>query len=339
LIYTHLRLKAKFLLGVHQYTVDHHMSTNIPRHEAWRKIYRANRYCRHLSQKELNQRIRDVLLNNLVLTLDAKVGLHPIGPDGMRWMELWTHVLEEMVLRHGPYPNGFTRDILHSEPFPDFAGKLGEKAAAILASKGLRPSDVFIKFGKAKHMKSLFEYGAMRVQSASYYATPDHNGAIKDDELSLPLSLALSRDDIIKVVLNPQDVPDRPIEKRLDITYKAGTDYWLYCLATAVEPRLFVDFQADSCVIIKDRKRFQHMMTLQSVAKFSKTSHRHGKAIYIDPIIPSTTNIDVPMSKHFRYEYQNEYRFVWKPIKPMANLPYVDLELGSLESFAELIVL
>ena len=81
------------------------------------------------------------------------------------------------------------------------------------------------------------------------------------------------------------------------------------------------------------------MMTLQSVAKFSKTSHRHGKAIYIDPIIPSTTNIDVPMSKHFRYEYQNEYRFVWKPVKPMANLPYVDLELGSLESFAELIVL
>lgn len=315
------------------------MSTGIPRHEAWRKIYRENRYCRHLSQKELNQRIRDVLLNMLRLTPEAKIGLPPLEPEGAKAMEIWTHVLEEMALRHGPYPNGFTRDILHSEPFPDLVGELGTKAAGILASKGLRSGDVFIKFGKTEHMRSLVEKGALRVQSASYYATPDHNGAIRDDELSLPLSLALSRDDIINVVLNPQDVPDRPIEQRLDVTYNAGTDYWLYCVSSAVEPRLFVDFQADSCVIIKDKGRFQRLLTLQSAANFPDTGHRHGEAIYIDPLRPSTAIIDVPMSKHFRYEYQREYRFVWRPVKPTANLPYIDLELGSLGSIAELVVL
>jgi hypothetical protein len=280
-----------------------------------------------------------VFLNNLRLTADAKVGLPPMGPEGMRGMELWTHVLEEMALRHGPYPNGFTRDILHSEPFPDLVGELGTKAAAVLSSKGLRSGDVFIKFGKTKHMRSLFERGAIRVQSASYYATPDHNGAIRDDELSLPLSLSLTRDDIIKVVLNPKDVPAGPIDQRLDITYRAGTDYWLYCVTTAVEPRLFVDFQADSCVIIKDKGRFQRLLKLQSTAKFPDTSHRSGGAIYIDPLLPATAVIDVPMSKHFRYEYQNEYRFVWRPLSKIANLSHVELELGSLESFAELVVL
>lgn len=257
----------------------------------------------------------------------------------MRAMEIWTHVLEEMALRHGPYPNGFTRDILHSEPFPDFVGELGTKAASVLASRGLRSDEVFIKFGKTEHMVALVERGALRVQSASYYATPSHNGAIRDDELSLPLSLALSRDDIIKVVLNPQDVPDGPIEQRMDVTYNAGTDYWLYCVSSAVEPRLFVDFQANACVIIKDKERFQYLLTLQSAAHFPNTGYRHGKAIYIDPLRPSTVKIDVPMSKHFRYEYQREYRFVWRPVKPMANLPYVDLELGSLEGIAELVVL
>jgi hypothetical protein len=257
----------------------------------------------------------------------------------MKAMEIWTHVLEEMALRHGPYPNGFARDILHSEPFPDLVGELGKKAAGALASRGLRADEVFIKFGKAEHMRPLVERGALRVQSASYYATPSHNGAIKDDELSLPLSLALSRDDIIKVVLNPQDVPDGPIEQRLDVTYNAGTDYWLYCVSSAVEPRLFVDFQADSCVIIKDRERFQRLLTSLSAAKFPNTGHRHGKAVYIDPLRPLTVKIDVPMSKHFRYEYQCEYRFVWRPVKPMTNLSYVDLELGSLEGIAELVVL
>jgi len=302
-------------------------------------MYRENRYCRHLSQKELNQRVRDIVLNMLRLTPEVKIGLPPLKPEGAKAMEIWTHVLEEMALRHGPYPNGFTRDILHSEPFPDLVGELGTKAAGILASKGLRSGDVFIKFGKTEHMRSLVEKGALRVQSASYYAAPDHNGAIRDDELSLPLSLALSREDIIKVVLNPQDVPARPIEQRLDVTYNAGTDYWLYCLSSAVEPRLFVDFQADSCVIIKDKDRFQRLLTLQSAAKFPNTGHHHGKAIYIDPLRPSTAIIDVLMSKHFRYEYQCEYRFVWRPVKPTASLPYIDLELGSLESIAELVVL
>lgn len=254
-------------------------------------------------------------------------------------MEIWTHVLEEMALRHGPYPNGFTRDIFHSEPFPDLVGELGRKAAAVLAARGLQSDEVFIKFGKAEHMRPLVERGALRVQSASYYATPSHNGAIKDDELSLPLSLALSREDIIKIVLNPQDVPDGPIEQRIDVTYNAGTDYWLYCVSSAVEPRLFVDFQADSCVIISDKARFLHLLTLQSAGSFPTAGHRHGKAIYIDPLRPSTAKIDVLMSKHFRYEYQSEYRFVWRPVKPMANLSYVDLEIGSLEGIAELVVL
>lgn len=301
-------------------------------------MYRANRYCRHLSQNELNQRVRDIFLNNLRLTREAKIGLPPMGPEGIRGMELWTHVLEEMSLRHGPYPNGFTRDILHSEPFPDFVGELGQKAASVLSAKGLKPGEAFIKFGKAEHMRALFERGAMRIQSASYYATPSHSGAIRDDELSLPLSLSLTREDIVRAVLNPQAVPNEPIDQRLDIKYSAGTDYWLYCVTTAVEPRLFVDFQADACVIIKDRERFQKLITLQSAQHFTGTGHRHGKAIYIDPLLPNTAVIDVPMSKHFRYEYQQEYRFVWHPTEPRANLRHVDVAVGSLTGIAELVV-
>lgn len=312
--------------------------SNMTRHQAWQKMYHENRYCRHLSQSELDRRIRDIVLNMLRLRPDGKLGLPPMEAEGGKAMELFTHVQVEMEIRHGPYPNGYTRDIFHLEPFPDLVGELGQKAASILKDKGLKSNDVFIKFGKIEHMQPLFERGALRVQSASYYATPNHNGAIRDDELTLPLSLALSREDIIKIVLNPQDVPDKPIEQRLDATYNAGTDYWLYCVTSAVEPRLFVDFQADACVIIKDKSRFQKLLTLQSAANFPDTGHIHGQAIYVDPLRPSTAKIDVPMSKHFRYEYQREYRFVWRPLKPMANLAHIDLEIGSLKDIAELVI-
>ena len=97
-------------------------ATNIqflPRHIAHRRQYDSRRYARLLSQSELNQRIRDVFLNLLRVTPEAKIGIGPVTAESSIWMEKWTHVLEEMQLRHGPYPAGFTRKILHREPFPD----------------------------------------------------------------------------------------------------------------------------------------------------------------------------------------------------------------------------
>jgi hypothetical protein len=315
------------------------MKNGIPRHEVWRQAYRNHRYCRHLSQQELNQRVRDVFVNILRLTPEGKIGLPPMDLEGVKGMELWTHVLEEMVQRHGPYPNGFTREILHSEPFPDFVGEIGKKASNVLSSRGLAEGQVFIKFGKAEHMASLYERGELRVQAASYYATPDHNGAIRDDELSLPLSFSLTRDDVLKFVLNPQDVPEDLKDHRMDIKYDAGSDYWLYCVTTTVEPRLFVDFQADACVIIHDKRRLCELLAQQSTGAFSNATFQEGNAIYVDPLLPKSAVIDVPMSKHFRYEYQKEYRFVWKPKMPSSELPYIDISIGSLESIAELVVL
>ncbi len=91
----------------------------------------------------------------------------------MKAMEIWTHVLEEMALRHGPYPNGFTRDIFHSEPFPDLVSENSVcRASGVLASRGLRSDEVFIKFGKAEHMRSLVERGALA--RAIWQATTPH---------------------------------------------------------------------------------------------------------------------------------------------------------------------
>lgn len=45
------------------------------------------------------------------------------------------------------------------------------------------------------------------------------------------------------------------------------------------------------------------------------------------------------MSKYFRYSHQRERRFVWLPYEPAHSLPYLDVKLGSLEEYAELIAL
>lgn len=312
----------------------------VPRHVFWRRQYDQRRYARHLSQTELNKRIRDIFLNMLRVNPDAKIGLPPISDESAMWIEKCTHVLEEMQLRHGPYPAGFTREVLHSEPFPDFASDLAEKAAKTLSSYGLHQNEVFIKYGKRKHMEPLYETGSLRIQPASFFSEGGLNGAVKDNELMLPMSFALSRDDVLKLVVNPQDVPLNAPEQRVDVHFRSPTDYWLYCVTQSVEPRLFVDFNADACVIIRDRGLFRQMLHQAALKALpTATSMREGPAIYVDPLLPHTTEIFVPLAKHFGYSYQEEYRFCWAPPQAVKKLEHIDIEIGSLRQIAEIVVL
>jgi hypothetical protein len=311
----------------------------LPRHVAQRRQYDTRRYARHLSQAELNRRIRDVFLNLLRLNEEAKIEVGPITDELELWSEKWVHVLEEMQLRHGPYPAGFTRDILHSEPFPDFASDLADRAARRLSSLGLKPGEVFIKFGKRTYMERLYETGALRVQPATYFAKTDHNGAVRDDELTRKVSLVLSRDEVVKIVKNPQDVPLDAPDQRVDVQFRFPTDYWLYCLTTSVEPRLFVDFDADACVIIRDRVRFARMLAEASRQQFSDATMCDGPATYLDPLLPMTSKVFVPFVKHFGYTYQKEHRFCWLPRVPAPKVTPADIEIGALKEFGDLITL
>jgi hypothetical protein len=307
----------------------------LPRHIQWRRQYDAQRYALHLSQPDLNRRIRDIVLNMLYLDIGAKVDLGPITNERAIWIEKWTHMLEEMQLRHGPYPAGFTREILHSEPFPDFASELAKKATKRVSSMGLLSGDVLIKFGKREHMKSLYERGSLRIQPADYFSQTDHNDALKDDELNRTFSLQLTRSDLVKVVKNPQDVPE--ITPALTDVRIQSPNYWLYCLSRSTAPRLFVDFNADSCVIIQNPRKFTTLLD-QNTQNLSIGMHC-GPISYQDPLLPKIDKFFVPFIKHFRFTYQDEYRYCWVPRWGSPRLAQIDIEIGSLKDFAELVEL
>lgn len=311
----------------------------ISRHILWRRQYDKNRYARHLSHDELIQRFRDLFINVLRLTPDAKIGLPPINQESALLFMKFTHIMEELQLRYGPYPNGIDEKFRDPEHIPNFASDLGEKAAKTLSSYGLHENEVFIKYGRREYMESLYEKGKLRIQPASYFSEKDHNGAVRDDELIISISSVLSREDIVKLVRNPQDVPLDAPEQRVDIRLQFPTDYWLYCVTSSVEPRLFVDFKADACVIIKDKDSFRYMLRLAAAKVLPRVGMKEGSAIYIDPLLHNNINIFVPFTKHFRYTYQEEYRFCWIPMKPVEKVEHVDVEIGSLKDIAELIVL
>jgi hypothetical protein len=310
-----------------------------PQHVVWREYYRQNRYGRYLKQDELNWRFRDILFNILTLTAKGKIGVLAKEPVAGRWWELMTHVQEEFALRHGPYPAGFTRDILHSAPYPDFAGALAAKAASAFASRPPYTSPVFIRHGSPQFMTDLYERGQMRVRNASYYKTPDHNGAVRDDELRLHVSLGLDRESMLKVVKDPQDMPSDYKGQRMDFRFDQQRDFWLYCLTSSLKPRLFVDFDATACVVIKDPSEFGRRLRAAGAKYFPGSESQDGQVNYVDPQLPRTPKLFVPMCKHFRYEYQREHRFIWSPPPVTGPISFVDVTLGPLTDIADIIIL
>ncbi|MEP1584240.1 MAG: hypothetical protein ABJK18_16990, partial [Marinobacter sp.] len=84
------------------------MNGVMTRNEFWRLSYRRDRYLEFLSQDELEARACDVMGNMTFLSAKGQIGLRAFAEGGEYWMRLWTHTLEEFVLRYGPYPNGFT---------------------------------------------------------------------------------------------------------------------------------------------------------------------------------------------------------------------------------------
>lgn len=280
------------------------------------------------------------MLNMMVLTPDALVGLGSVqDPEAQRWMIRWTQVLEEMRIRYGPYPNGFTNGFIQQESPPDFAGELGKKAANVFTSHKLDPGQTLIKYGNPQHMTALLTRGCARIQPASFFKANHLNGAIQDDELSLSLSLVVSRDEIASLVQNPQDVSENVGDHTIQLNYGAGSDYWLYCVTQSIEPRLFVDFNARACVIIKNKKAFSDRLEHAVASRMASCRYACDKAVYVDPNQPDSANIRIQFAKHFRYTYQREYRFAWMPEKPAKELAPVDVEMGPLDDIAILVEL
>lgn len=301
------------------------------RHEIWRLQYRQDRYMVNLDDDQLNERFKDVLNNQQNLTAAGQVGLVPINKGGSFWMEMFTHLLEEYHFRGGiPTHLGKKVPIVNTT-YPD-----KPKAMSIIEKLKIPRSGKFlIKLGKFKYLKDMFEDGNIRINPASYFSDPSLNQAQKDDELNLNLDLHPLR---VIISDNLRESNLKPIGN-IRYNIKALTDFYVYCMASTLEPRLFDDFNADSCILIHKPDEFCRHLIDSCKKQFRQNHMWRGFAFpvnYIDPLNPPTLDLDVYFTKHFRYWYQREVRIAWLPQQPVDKLSPILVELGDIKRYCEL---
>ena len=245
-----------------------------------------------------------------------------------------------------------------------------------------------VKYGEAAHMRTLYECGDVYLRPASAYRDPNHNQAIHDQELALHHQLVVANDGAFlksdDVCTNP-DVLETPGHRVLPL-FRApdaarehvtcvesyGPDAWLYCLSALLAPRLFSDFNADACVVLR-RDQFEARMCDALRPAAGKRVFAHGPIHYTDPLGAYAEPRHTPdvhlcygasddpdqglfqpfgpngqllrpppvhFGKTFRFAYQREYRFVTYPSQATDHFDTpLPLTLGALDDCAELVIL
>ena len=304
----------------------------------WRQEYRAQRYMRWLTEPELRQRYCDIFRN--FMTINA-AGLTSPLPTQHPWHGYWrlrfNQIVAEYEIRFGPYPGGMDTHNGDDMYFPRTDSKRIVEGRAAVQGRAFVQGKHFFKFGERTHIEAMLRHGALRIASASSFADDAFNKAIRDNELEMDRWMHTpTPKDLEPLAHLPGwiDGEDGPV-----VVTRGTKDFWMFCLSATYDAAMYDDFDCDACLVVHDAQRFFEKLLTNVARQLDTAQHAMNRVVYVDPMTQFEDEIPVAFQKHARHAYQDEVRAVWIPKGSRVDLTPRILEIGSLESIAELIML
>jgi hypothetical protein len=194
-----------------------------------------------------------------------------------------------------------------------------------------------VRFSKWKYNEDALNSGRIRISPASHYADSSLNSAQYDEELR---HFSVTPHERLEFVLYGVDTPGGaehvlPHEPLELFRYMEVPNFYVLCCSSQYGLRMFHDFEADSALVIRDIDEFSKRLDA-AVSQFVQSGFCQGQVSYYDPYIINRKHLIPGFSKHFRYAYQDEYRFIWTP-KPTEQLTPFFVDIGPMHEIAELI--
>lgn len=298
---------------------------HVPRYDAWYLEYYELPYMHHLSRREFTVRWCDVFRNLTTITEDNKIGVG--DPRENRWMACFSHLLAEAQFRGG-VPRDASSMAGHDGAF-EFTKHPRKNPPA---SSWKRP--YIYKFGDRRWLERSLGSGEIRFVAASYYDNASLNDAQRDKESEFNFAVSPEYLRGVSGLTGMAKIDETISRSGFEIHHRHDSDFLIWCASTQFDPRVHYGFGYNSVLIIKDKKRFNQAIAKSIREKAPSWKYEFGPVKYLDPMLDFTKNISVPFSKHFRYEYQSEYRgCIFGP-----NLPSeIYAEVPKLDQFAEIL--
>ncbi|MBO6920568.1 MAG: hypothetical protein JJ858_19260, partial [Rhizobiaceae bacterium] len=113
---------------------------------------------------------------------------------------------------------------------------------------------------------------------------------------------------------NPgEDIKELPVIWGELFEYLVTPNFYVWCCSSTYDARLFQAFEYDAALIVHDKEEFSARLNRAVTSALDRPQFDAGRVIYYDDYTTQRDELLKTFSKHFRYLYQSEYRFVWKP--------------------------
>jgi len=274
-------------------------NSNLTYQDYWYLEYYELPYMHHLTKEEFIVRWNDVFSNLTTITEDNKIGAS--DPLNTRWTICYTHLLAESQFRGG-VPKNASRTLKKSNIYSFL------KYTKINPDINTWKKPYIYKFGSKKWLEEAYNNCEIRLMSASYYDDSSLNEAQQDKEMEFKFEVSPQHLKGISGLTGMSDVDQRIKQTGFDISIQHNSDFLIWCGSTQFDPRVHYGFGYDSVLIIRDRKRFRTSLKKSTLETNNKWSFECGPVKYLDPMLDHCHQISIPFSKHFRFEYQSEYR-------------------------------
>jgi hypothetical protein len=306
--------------------VSHRPSTNIFTNQA--SEYPRNRYLRHLSGAALAQRRDDIIgaicsVNNI-----GQISLDSQDPQCFSLLGLLQDVVLELQVRGSDWRQNATLHPLRKSDLPISLSKAKLHSPLTLSTKARVPEWALVRYDKLSHLQDALYHGRIRLKPATSFLDPSLDPSRHADEQNATIWYSPADYE--------RDLPLSQIAPR-PMVQTVNSDYYVLCMSERLNLRLLRDFEAEGALVVHDPAAFTQRIERAASALLKGWRQVSGPASYFDPLQVTPQELQLPLSKHFRYCYQAESRFAWLPPTRHEKLAPIFLELGNLEDIAEIV--
>lgn len=290
--------------------------------EFWEFQYEVYRYLERVSDAVLAKRYTDILRNmRALISLERDVIPIQSFLSSWYWFRKEHQTRFEFFLRDVPVPVTPPHDVFFNN----------EARGAPVCPKHVNAGDVLFRYDKRLYIQAMVDQGQIRIRPASGFLQMEQDHARQDDECSKESFLAGSYSRI--TTKQGRDIPIIGDVRRTT----SAPNYYVFCMTCDWDSALFADFDADSCIVVKDVECFARRLENAASAHLPEWYFHHNPVHYFDPYERTKNEYsNATMCKDFRFAHQREYRFLWFSQRGDEPDGFKFLELGSLQDLAEL---
>lgn len=195
-------------------------------------------------------------------------------------------------------------------------------------------SQCFVRFSKKEYILDAYQKGRFKIHPASKYAESDMNHAQYDNELQ---NVTVFTGQQLKAELFDENGNKIPVKFNELFNLRRSDNFYTLCFASKFDRRLFDGFEADSALVIHDKKKFLYRMMVSMCIQQPQLNGIADNVKYYDPYNPpDLRDIKPVLCKDFSYLYQSEFRPVWEYQRPTTMGPFF-LEVGSLSDISTIV--